>query len=395
VLALARLVHARLGGADVGDERCEAGLRELKRHIGSNVLPLGAVEVGVCRHRALLFKYAGDRVLGPEIGCRLLRGEHVDSVSGAAGVEATAEAEAEWHAWNVVTFEGRHFLVDATLDPEGLHEEGSARAREYSRATDGRRPKGPGMGSLQGPASTRRLDDFVEWDDPPVKLGEGTFGKVFRSKPGGWRGPRGPSTVAVKVSRPSVGAFEDAKQEMQALRSLSLMSHPGLVTFIDVFFETAPRKCFLVLEYCAGRSLSERLFPDLPSPLPPLGVAKRLALMAETAAALAYLHERAPPLVHRDIKAENILLTSEREPMHAKLADFGLARPLPAAGGSVRTAHGMAGTPAYAAPEVGRGRRGHFHAPLPVSLVILSIHSRQWGHGNDFAAHRRCWRASA
>jgi hypothetical protein len=46
VLALAGLVHARLGGADVGNERCEAGLRGLKRRLGSNVLPLGAVEIG-------------------------------------------------------------------------------------------------------------------------------------------------------------------------------------------------------------------------------------------------------------------------------------------------------------------------------------------------------------
>lgn len=50
-----------------------------------------------------------------------------------------------------------------------------------------------------------------------------------------------------------------------------------------------------------------------------------LAISRQSLSAVMYLHEQKPQIVHRDIKPENILVQS-REPLHVKLADFGLSK---------------------------------------------------------------------
>merc|ERR1712150_257932 len=75
--------------------------------------------------------------------------------------------------------------------------------------------------------------------------------------------------------------------------------------------------------------------------------AQARALFKELCAAVLYLHEK--DIVHRDLKPENILLTSkDREAMHFKIADFGLARK------TIKTndCKTFCGTPHYFAPEV-------------------------------------------
>nr|POE46950.1 putative serine/threonine-protein kinase fhkb [Quercus suber] len=62
--------------------------------------------------------------------------------------------------------------------------------------------------------------------------------------------------------------------------------------------------------------------------------------------ALDYLHDQTPPIVHRDIKPDNILVQS-REPFHIRLGDFGLSK----ASEDLKT---ICGTPTYFAPEVAR-----------------------------------------
>jgi serine/threonine-protein kinase len=96
---------------------------------------------------------------------------------------------------------------------------------------------------------------------------------------------------------------------------------------------------FVVLEYVSGRSLRARLAED--GPYPP---AEARALIAQVAEALAAVH--AAGIVHRDVKASNVLLTDDGV---AKLTDFGIAR---AAESSGPTRVGsLVGTPAYMAPE--------------------------------------------
>ncbi len=82
------------------------------------------------------------------------------------------------------------------------------------------------------------------------------------------------------------------------------------------------------------------------SPVPP---AEARRLLTEVASALAYAHSRG--VIHRDIKPDNILLSSEGG--RAMVTDFGIARAVSTGSGDSRlTATGVAiGTPAYMSPE--------------------------------------------
>jgi serine/threonine protein kinase len=88
----------------------------------------------------------------------------------------------------------------------------------------------------------------------------------------------------------------------------------------------------------------EGTLEDLPSVPEP----DCLTILLQALDALAYLHNRDEPMVHRDIKPSNILIKS-RNPLHIKLADFGLAN----IGWELNTA---CGTPQYVAPEVYNGK---------------------------------------
>lgn len=90
-------------------------IHEWKQKQKTNVVPIGEIMFGVCRHRAILFKYLADRL---NIPCRLVRGDYADG---------------EGHAWNVVSFKGTWYLVDVMHYPSELYEKDSPQAQKYKR----------------------------------------------------------------------------------------------------------------------------------------------------------------------------------------------------------------------------------------------------------------------
>ena len=112
---------------------------------------------------------------------------------------------------------------------------------------------------------------------------------------------------------------------------MSTLRHPHIVQFLGVCFVQGSRLPALVMERLLT-SLHDLLAPETP---PPLGAPRPLSfftmsltcsLLHNVASGLAYLHERTPPVIHRDLSARNVLLNSE---LVGKIADLGVARIVP------------------------------------------------------------------
>ncbi|KAM7490841.1 hypothetical protein LguiA_033762 [Lonicera macranthoides] len=112
------------------------------------------------------------------------------------------------------------------------------------------------------------------------------------------------------------------KMFMDEVSILLRISHPNLVGLLGFCLEKGEQ--LLLLEYVPNKSLFDRMHTDEGKSLGPLSWQTRLSIALDIAHALDYLHSVAdPPVIHRDIKSSNILLTSDNR---AKLADFGLCK---------------------------------------------------------------------
>lgn len=133
--------------------------------------------------------------------------------------------------------------------------------------------------------------------------------------------------VAVKTIRPEHRMSQRIKARfLREARMLSKLGHPGICQVYDLI-ET-PEADFLVLEYVEGRNLRE---------VPPdeLGFDEKLRLCEKIALALAAAHHE--KIVHRDLKADNVMVTPTGE---VKVLDFGIARSVSDASASLRPEDG-------------------------------------------------------
>jgi serine/threonine-protein kinase len=171
------------------------------------------------------------------------------------------------------------------------------------------------------------------------KIGSGGMGDVYRA-----HDAHLDREVAIKVLPPGLLADEHSRKRFhkEAL-ALSKLNHPNIATIHD--FDTQQGVDFLVMEYIAGESLSDKLLHG------PLTEENAVALGSQLAAGLVAAHEHG--IVHRDLKPGNLKLTEDGR---LKILDFGLARlrgPLSeeAATESLTQTEGIAGTLLYMAPE--------------------------------------------
>ncbi|XP_052305454.1 probable LRR receptor-like serine/threonine-protein kinase At1g05700 isoform X6 [Populus trichocarpa] len=166
-------------------------------------------------------------------------------------------------------------------------------------------------------------------------IGEGGFGKVYLGNLNDGR------QVAVKLL--SQSSRQGYKEFLAEVQLLMIVHHRNLVSLIGYCNEHA--NMALVYEYMANGNLKEQLLENSTNMLK---WRERLQIAVDTAQGLEYLHNGCkPPIVHRDLKSSNILLTKN---LHAKIADFGLSKAFATEGDShVITV--PAGTPGYIDPE--------------------------------------------
>ena len=169
-------------------------------------------------------------------------------------------------------------------------------------------------------------------------LGKGSIGKVWLA-----RHRRIGRRVALKTVVLDQ-KFEDEDDAHEFYRRLqrevelcAAMQHPNIVTLYDVGY-SGEVVSYFATEYVDGESLLTRLRRTRPLPLH-----EALSIATDLLRGLAYAQSKG--IIHRDIKPANILLTSDG---HAKIADFGVARPL---NSSLTVSRSLVGTPNYMSPE--------------------------------------------
>jgi hypothetical protein len=170
-------------------------------------------------------------------------------------------------------------------------------------------------------------------------LGSGGMGVVFRAEDLKLKRP-----VALKAMLPAVTGSRSAGQRFQReAEAMAAVEHDHIVRIYQVDADRGVP--FLAMELLRGESLDARLKRNEKLPL-----AEVLRIGREIAEALAAAH--ATGLIHRDVKPANVWLEAPRD--RVKLLDFGLARAAAQEAGLTQRG-AIIGTPAYMAPEQGRG----------------------------------------
>lgn len=180
------------------------------------------------------------------------------------------------------------------------------------------------------------------------RLGAGSFGTVYKVQDvkGGW-------IEALKIL--GVDRLTGAEaEEMRArfLREAQIMKRLGkdskhIVGLSTYEEDIEAGMVYFLMEFVEGRSLADLIADEGPLPVDRI---IRLALQA--CDGLMAAHEGPEPVVHRDLKLENLMLTKDRAGEDSvKILDFGIAKIAEKEADSRLTTVGTLGTPGYAAPE--------------------------------------------
>ncbi|XP_053708950.1 STE20-like kinase b isoform X2 [Synchiropus splendidus] len=177
----------------------------------------------------------------------------------------------------------------------------------------------------------RRDENPEEVWDIVGELGDGAFGKVFKAQ----NKQTGVLAAAKVIDTKTEEELEDYMVEIDILASCD---HPNIVKLLDAFYYES--KLWILIEFCAGGAM-DAVMLELERPLtePQIKVVCRQTLQA-----LLYLHDN--KIIHRDLKAGNILLTLDGD---VKLADFGVSAKNSK---TLQRRDSFIGTPYWMAPEV-------------------------------------------
>jgi serine/threonine protein kinase/Tfp pilus assembly protein PilF len=162
--------------------------------------------------------------------------------------------------------------------------------------------------------------------------------------------------------------------------------HPNLCPIYDIYQseQTGRPVTFLTMKLLNGETLASRLAKQGPLKLP-----ESAAVIRQVGEALIAVHDAG--ILHRDIKASNIMLDGHGAEVRVCLMDFGLAHAYQA-GASMLSTIGLAGTPAYMAPELFRGEQPSTATDVfaigVVAYEMLIGHVPRFSPGNELETGR-------
>lgn len=199
-------------------------------------------------------------------------------------------------------------------------------------------------------AVKRQLDQYALEEE----LGIGGMATVYRA-----RDARLGRDVALKILHEHIAARAENRERFeQEARAVARLEHPNIIGIYGVSPPDAATQ-YIAAELVDGPTL-RALIDERGVRVPELGA----MICLETGKALAHAHENA--VVHRDVKPENIMVTSRGVP---KLMDFGLARVLDA--DRLTQTGAILGSPAHMSPELIEGRRVDHRADIFAFGTVL------------------------
>jgi serine/threonine protein kinase len=146
---------------------------------------------------------------------------------------------------------------------------------------------------------------------------------------------------------------------------LSRLHHPNIVQFLGVYFEDDSQAPILVMEY---------LPTNLTTCIEDYGVLPEeigYPILHDVALGLCYLHNQRPPIIHRDLSSNNVLLSAN---LTAKISDLGVARILNMSPMQASRMTQIPGTPAYMPPEAMIANPRYDSSVDVFSLGVMMIH---------------------
>ncbi|XP_034071380.1 receptor-interacting serine/threonine-protein kinase 2 [Gymnodraco acuticeps] len=203
-------------------------------------------------------------------------------------------------------------------------------------------------------------------------LSRGGFGTVFKAQHSDWR-----TTVAIKCLKLDNPVEERHRNSL--LKEAEVLHKARFNYIIQIFgICNEPEFFCIITEFMSNGSLDQLLhekdtYPVLAWPL-------RLRILYEIALGVNFLHNMNPPLLHHDLKTQNILMDGE---FHVKIADFGLSkwRQLSVSRGSGSKPTEMVGTVIYMPPEKyepSKSRRADVkHDVYSYAIIMWEVLSRQ------------------
>ncbi|XLU45466.1 hypothetical protein S245_040280 [Arachis hypogaea] len=357
---VANLVYSRMGGGRSTKENLGSQWKEcaqkLKSCLNSVILPIGSLAVGLCVHRALLFKVLADLI---DLPCRIAKGCKYCSRDVGASCIVQFDSDREYmidlverpgsvcqpdsllnSASSMVvssplchpkfkTVEAAGYTKTLAqsffLDSQGLHhifDTTSGGKVNLSDRMDVKETRTSSAHYAHGNdhlvASGLSADDYVSvtetnpsvvdlgvedldipWSELVLKenIGAGSFGTVIRAD---WRG----SDVAVKILKVQDFDSERIEEFLKEVSLMKRMRHPNIVLLMGAVFQ--PPRLSIVTEYLSRGSLYELL--RMPGVGISLSEMRRLSMAYDVASGMNYLHQMRPPIVHGDLKSPNLLV---------------------------------------------------------------------------------------
>jgi len=175
------------------------------------------------------------------------------------------------------------------------------------------------------------------------------------------------------------GVNEEDKQAIKKsfireCHQCSVIRHPNIVQFIGVWYSTERSDLPIMVMELMDQSLTSFIEKKAGK----IAVETKISILHDVSLGLSYLHARDPPVVHRDLSSNNVLLTDH---FKAKISDLGLAKIIKADSKRTSRLTAAPGTLYFMPPETFDTENPVYGTPVDVfSFAVIAVHifSEEW-----------------